>query len=72
MHVMNEINRKMEKGSVGIAPSGLNHGWAMRQEKKSPKYTTDLDELPVVSWKHNYRADIFLQKMGGVKNSPPS
>jgi DNA polymerase V len=47
MHVMDEINRKMGKGSVGIAASGLGHGWAMRQEKSSPNYTTSWNELPV-------------------------
>lgn len=48
MYVMDEINRKMGKGSVTIAASGLCHGWAMRQEKRSPNYTTDWNELPVV------------------------
>ena len=47
MQVMDEINRKMGKGSVGIAASGLCHSWVMRQEQKSPNYTTDWNELPV-------------------------
>jgi DNA polymerase V len=46
MHVMDEINRKMGKGSVGIAASGVGHGWAMRRDKMSPNYTTDWNELP--------------------------
>jgi DNA polymerase V len=48
MNVMDEINRKMGKGSVGIAASGTKQRWAMRREKKSPAYTTDWDELVVV------------------------
>ena len=46
MHVMDEVNRKMGSGSLGIAASGLGNGWAMRRERKSPNYTTDWDELP--------------------------
>lgn len=49
MHVMDAINRKMGKGSVGIAASGLRHGWAMRRDKKSPNYTTDWSDLPVAT-----------------------
>jgi DNA polymerase V len=47
MQVMDAINHKMGKGSVGIAASGVKHRWAMRREKMSPNYTTDWDELPV-------------------------
>lgn len=47
MHVMDKINRKMGKGSLTVAASGLGHGWAMRREKMSPNYTTDWNELPV-------------------------
>jgi DNA polymerase V len=47
MHVMDEINRKMGKGSLTVAVSGLGHGWAMRRERMSPNYTTDWNELPV-------------------------
>lgn len=48
MHVMDAINQKMGKGSLTIAASGLIHGWSMRRENKSPNYTTEWDELPVV------------------------
>lgn len=47
MQVMDEINRKMGKGSMTIAASGLGHGWAMRRERMSPNYTTDWNELPI-------------------------
>lgn len=47
MLVMDEINRKMGKGSVGIAASGLGLGWAMRRDRMSPNYTTDWNELPI-------------------------
>jgi len=46
MSVMDSINRKMGKGSMTIASSGIQHRWAMRRERKTPNYTTDWDELP--------------------------
>ena len=47
MHIMDAINRKMGKGSMTIASSGIQHRWAMRRERKTPNYTTDWNELPV-------------------------
>lgn len=47
MRIMDEINRKMGKGAVTIAASGIRQGWAMRRERKSPDYTSDWNELPV-------------------------
>lgn len=46
MQVMDAINRKMGKGSLTTAASGINQRWAMRRESKSPNYTTDWGELP--------------------------
>jgi len=48
MHVMDLVNRRMGKGSMTIAASGTQRRWAMRRDSKSPNYTTDWDELPVV------------------------
>jgi DNA polymerase V len=47
MSVMDAINRKMGKGSLTIAASGIRNNWAMRRERKSPAYTTDWNELPI-------------------------
>lgn len=47
MSVMDTINRKMGKGSLTIAASGIRNNWAMRRERKSPAYTTDWNELPI-------------------------
>jgi DNA polymerase V len=46
MSVMDAINRKMGKGSVTTAASGVRQRWAMRRERKSPNYTSDWNELP--------------------------
>jgi len=52
MRVMDAINRKMGQGSLTIAASGAASGidrrWAMRRDSKSPNYTTEWNELPVV------------------------
>lgn len=48
MRVMDSVNRRMGKGSMTIAASGTKQRWAMRRDSKSPNYTTDWDELPVV------------------------
>ena len=47
MRTMDAINRKIGKGSVTLAASGLKHRWAMRRERQSQNYTTDWFELPV-------------------------
>ncbi|MBU1214820.1 MAG: Y-family DNA polymerase [Gammaproteobacteria bacterium] len=47
MRVMDQINKKMGKGSVTIAAVGVGQRWAMRREMKSPGYTSEWDELPV-------------------------
>lgn len=48
MRTLDAINKKMGKGSVTLAASGLKHRWAMRRERQSQNYTTDWFELPEV------------------------
>jgi len=48
MSAMDAINQKIGAGSLTLAASGIQHRWAMRRENKSPNYTTNWDELPVV------------------------
>jgi DNA polymerase V len=49
MVVMDEINRKMGKQHLRIASMGYKQPWAMRQERKSKSFTTNWDELILVS-----------------------
>jgi DNA polymerase V len=49
MSIMDAINRKMGKGSVAVASSGIRPKWAMRRERKSPSYTTEWRDLPQAS-----------------------
>jgi DNA polymerase V len=47
MTVMDEINRTWGRGTVRSAATGISKRWAMRAENRSPRYTTQWDELPV-------------------------
>lgn len=48
MDVMDAINRKLGAGSVSVASAiARRSGWEMRQERRSPGYTTNWNELPV-------------------------
>ena len=47
MTVMDNINKKMGKESIKVASEGFKRHWKMRQENKSPCYTTKWDELLV-------------------------
>jgi DNA polymerase V len=49
MKAMDSINRKMGKDSIKLASEGFKKPWKMRQENKSPPYTTD--------WQHIIRVD---------------
>ncbi len=41
MSAMDAINRKMGRESIKLASEGFKRPWKMRQENKSPNYTTD-------------------------------
>ena len=49
MSVMDAINQKMGRDSLGIAAAGIKQRWAMRRDLKSPNYTTSWHELPVAT-----------------------
>ena len=48
MTVMDNINKKMGKESIKVASEGFRRPWKMKQESKSPCYTTKWDELLVI------------------------
>lgn len=48
MAVMDKVNREYGRGTLRLASEGVQQGWAMRQERRSPRWTTCWDELPVV------------------------
>lgn len=48
MSTMDSINRKMGKESIKLASEGFVRPWKMRQERKSPSYTTQWADIPKV------------------------
>lgn len=45
MDTMDRINKKMGKESIKLASEGFKRPWKMRQENKSPSYTSNWEEL---------------------------
>ena len=47
METIDSINGRFGKGAIKLAEDGSRMRWAMRQETKSPGYTTDWDEIAI-------------------------
>ncbi len=47
MAVLDRVNRRFERGVVRISSQDAGEKWGMRQERKSPAYTTCWDEVPL-------------------------
>ena len=48
MQTLDQLNQRYGRGTVKVSTQGAYTGWQMRQERKSPNYTTDWHEVPVV------------------------
>ncbi len=48
MQVVDRVNAKLGKDTLRFAREGLHQPWQMRQEKRSPAYTTQWKDLPWV------------------------
>ncbi len=48
MHALDSLNQRFGRGMVKVSTQGAHKGWQMRQERKSPSYTTDWDSIPVI------------------------
>jgi DNA polymerase V len=48
MQALDRLNKRYGHGAVKVSTQGVYDEWQMRQERKSPCYTTRWDELPVV------------------------
>jgi len=44
--VMDRVNARFGKGVLKLAQDGTQNAWAMRQDRKSPGYTTHWEEVP--------------------------
>ena len=49
MEAVDTINRRYKRSTIHLASEGTNRTWSMRRSFKSPNYTGDWHELPVVS-----------------------
>jgi DNA polymerase V len=47
MKTMDVLNRRFGKGTVKLSQDGARASWKMRQESKSPEYTTNWNEFPI-------------------------
>lgn len=48
MLALDSLNLRFGRGTVKVSTQGAFRDWEMRQERKSPNYTTCWDEVPVV------------------------
>jgi len=48
MLALDTLNQHYGRGTVKVSTQGEFQAWQMRQERKSPNYTTCWDEVPVV------------------------
>jgi DNA polymerase V len=47
MATLDQINRRFGRDSLRLANAHPNPRWRRREQNRSPRYTTRLDELPV-------------------------
>jgi DNA polymerase V len=48
MLALDTLNQRFGRGSVKVSTQGVYKDWQMKQERKSPDYTTSWDEVPEV------------------------
>src|SRR5271170_8053276 len=44
MRAIDELNARFGRGTVGFGTAGERHGWGLRREFISPRYTTEWNE----------------------------
>lgn len=48
MKAIDGLNTRFGRSTIKVSTGGMRKEWGMRQERKSPNYTTDWQDLPVV------------------------
>jgi DNA polymerase V len=48
MDALDGLNKRFGRGTLKVSTQGAHKEWQMRQERKSPNYTTDWGEVPIV------------------------
>jgi DNA polymerase V len=54
METMDKVNKKYSRGTIKLASEGVNKKWAMNRAFKSPNYTGDWNELPIIGKAANH------------------
>ena len=47
MTTLDKLNQRYGRGTVKVSTQGAHQGWQMRQERKSPDYTTNWNTVPL-------------------------
>ncbi|NMM19747.1 MAG: DUF4113 domain-containing protein [Rhodoferax sp.] len=50
MDAMDGLNPRFDRGALHLASAGLTEElrpWSMKQERRTPRYATEWDEMPV-------------------------
>lgn len=53
METMDKVNKKYSRGTIKLASEGVNKSWAMNRAFKSPNYTGNWHELPIIGKERN-------------------
>ena len=48
MSALDQVNDRFGKKTLVLASEGMTRPWALRADHRSPRYTTRIDDLPVV------------------------
>jgi DNA polymerase V len=48
MSVIDALNKRYGSGTIRFASEGMRQEWKMRSDMRSPRYTTNWNELPIV------------------------
>ena len=49
MGALDKLNERYGRGTVKVSTQGVYKSWQMKQERKSPSYTTDWAQVPYVN-----------------------
>ena len=53
METMDQVNKKYSRGTIKLASEGVKKSWVMRRALKSPNYTGNWRELPIIGKEAN-------------------
>lgn len=48
MDAIDGLNKKFGRGTLKVSTQGAHKGWQMRQERRTPSYTTNWDQVPII------------------------